>query len=183
MGKLKLSVDDGCASDLRLAEMMDKYGIKGVFYLPVEWHSLAHQKGYEPLSYDDALKIWEHFQIGSHTITHRHLTDLPIEEAKYEVRESREMLNQLFNHDIQNFAPPRGYTNDELTEYTLSIYKNQRLTRGPGLVHIHPDSGANDNKPWQTCVNESTEELWCHSWELDKYNLWEELDDFLSQLK
>jgi hypothetical protein len=45
-----LSVDDGCASDVRLAALAKEYNIETVFYWPVEWHSLAYEKGYEPLS-------------------------------------------------------------------------------------------------------------------------------------
>lgn len=188
MSKIRLSCDDGGASDVRVAELAKKYGIETVFYWPVEWHSLAYENGYRPLTLEQAWGISEHFEIGSHTITHRHLTKIPKEEAEYEIRYSWHFLNELFG-DIHKFAPPRGYTNEELTEYTMQVYNSQRLTRGPGLVHIHPNSGANDNMPWEVAAIQKRGpsppfndiEVWCHSWELDKYNLWDELEEFLRE--
>lgn len=181
--KISLSVDDGCASDWQVAELAGKYGVDCVFYWPVEWHSLAHENGYEPLTFLWAEQIAEEFEIGSHTITHRHLTKLEDEEAKYEIYASKVMLGSLLGVDIKKFCPPRGYTNPSLTEFTLEMYESQRLTKGPGLVHIHPNSGANNNKPWRECVDENTTEIWCHSWELDKYDLWKELEEVLSEIR
>lgn len=176
-----LSCDDGCASDVRVAELCRKYEIECVFYWPVEWRSLAYDSGYEPLNILQAYKIAQDFEIGSHTVTHRHLTKLNRPDAEVEIADSKFMLEALFNKKVTKFCPPRGYTNDYLTAYTKEFYKSQRLTKGPNLVHIHPDSGANDNQPWQACINENTEELWCHSWELNKFNLWQELEEFLRE--
>ena len=181
---IKISCDDGCASDIRLARLCNKHEIECVFYWPVEWHSLALFKGYEPLRYVQAEDIAMKFEIGAHTITHRHLTDLRHSEALYEIAESKLMLENMFApRTITKFAPPRGYTNKELTEYTLQIYGSQRLTKQPNLVHVHPNSGANDNKPWQECITDKTTELFCHSHELDKFNLWDELEAYLETTK
>ncbi len=181
MKKIKLSVDDGCASDVRVAALAEKYDVETIFYWPVEWHSLAHENGYKPLSFKEACLIADKFEIGAHTITHRHLTKITYAEAMYEIDESQRMLEELFGIAVYKFCPPRGYTNEELTEFTFELYDSQRLTKGKGLVHIHPDSGANGNVSWLTKAEElgdQLEELWCHSWELDKYNLWDELEDF-----
>lgn len=178
---LVISVDDGCSSDMRLSELCLKYGVDLIVYLPVEWHSLAYSKGYQPLSYKDALWIADKHEIGSHGITHRYLTHIPEHEATYEIQDSKYMLEDLLNVEIDKFAPPRGYTNDLLTKFTMKFYEKQRLTKEPGLVHIHPDSGANGNKPWLDRITVRTKELFCHSWELDKYNLWDELEGFLDE--
>lgn len=181
LSRITISVDDGCQSDLRLSELCLKYGFDLIIYLPVEWHSLAYFKGYKPLSYDQAKYLADIHEIGSHGITHRHLTQIPEHEAKYEIETSKDMLEDLLDVDITKFAAPRGYTNDLLTEFTLKFYEKQRLTREPGLVHIHPDSGANDNKPWQEAITPDTKEIFCHSWELDRFDLWNELEDFFER--
>lgn len=180
MPKIRLSVDDGCASDVRVAELARKYGIETVFYWPVEWHSLAYDNGYEPLTYQEARSIAKNHEIGSHTVTHRHLTKIHPLEAGYEIIESKFMLYRLFQKEVTKFAPPRGYTNEELTKITLNVYKSQRLTRGKELVHIHPNSGANGNKPWREAITDDTTEIWGHSHEFDRFGLWEELEDYLS---
>lgn len=180
MQKIKLSVDDGAASDVRVAELARKYNIETVFYWPVEWHSLAYDNGYEPLSFDQAYKISLDFEIGSHTVTHRHLTKIGYLESIHEVVDSKDMLELLFATKVTKFCPPRGYTNEDITNLTLNHYKSQRLTRGKELVHIHPNSGANRNKDWRECITKDTKEVWGHSWEFDRFNLWEQLEEFLS---
>lgn len=184
---MKMSVDDGAASDIRVAELARKYEIECFFYWPVEWVSLALDNGYTPLSIDEAYEIVENFEIGSHTITHRHLTQIPLEEAKWEIWESKIRLMKMFDQRIDKFCPPRGYTSPALTEFTLDHYKFQRLTKGPGLVHVHPNSGANDNIPWREKANAERYEklldieLWMHSWELDRFGLWDELEGYIRE--
>lgn len=180
--KISLSCDDACSSDVRVAELANKYNVKCTFYIPVEWHSLAHYKGYEPLSYKDALDISKKHEIGSHGITHAYLTQIPRHQAYYEVENSKSMLENLFKTTIKKFAPPRGYTNELITEFTKRFYEKQRLTKADNLVHVHPNSGANDNKPWREAITDKTTEVWFHSWELDKYNLWEELEEWLKSI-
>lgn len=182
VNKIRLSVDDGCASDVKVAELAKKYDIETIFYWPVEWTSMAHFKNYEPLRFHDAQKIAQDFEIGSHTITHRHLTSIKESDAMVEIKDSQLILRKLFDQPIKKFCPPRGYTNESLTQYTMKFYDSQRLTRGNNLVHIHPNSGANNNRHWLNCITEGTEEIWCHSWELDKYDLWKELENYLENI-
>jgi len=180
MADFILSVDDGCASDMRVADLAKKYEIETVFYWPVEWRSLAHDNGYEPLNIVQALKISQDFEIGSHTVTHRHLTKISEADARIEISDSKFMLEALFAKPVTRFCPPRGYTNAELTEFTLNLYGSQRLTKGEGLVHVHPNSGANHNLDWREYADSiDVEELWLHSWELDRFGLWEELEEHL----
>lgn len=183
MAKFTMSVDDGCASDTRVAELAKKYNVPCVFYWPVEWHSLAYDNGYEPLSYDDAYKIAQEFEIGSHTITHIHLTKIDEASAFAEIWQSQAMLERLFKVPVTKFCPPRGYTNDELTKFTLEQYDSQRLTKGEGLVHVHPNSGANNNMDWREYYKlEKAKgvpiEIWGHSHEWDRFNMWDEIEEF-----
>lgn len=176
---MRISIDDGSKLDLRTAKLAEKYELDAIFYWPVEMVSLAYDSGYEPLTYGDALGISQMHKIGSHTITHRRLTKISIKDAEVEIEYSKYMLQNLYDVDIEDFCPPRGYTNEDLTRFTMRHYKRQRLTKGNGLVHIHPNSGANGGVDWREAAEKGVEELWCHSWELEKYNLWEQLDEWL----
>lgn len=192
MSKITLSVDDGCASDIRVAELCTKYGIECVFYLPVEWRSLAYENGYTPLSYIEAISIARNFEVGSHTVTHRHLTKIPLEEAYAEIFDSQAMLQSLFKQPIEKFCPPRGYSNESLNDLVLKHYKSYRLTKGDDsdgykLVHVHRDSGANENQPWlqriETLRSTGITKIhcWLHSYDLDRQNLWGELEETLKE--
>lgn len=182
---MKISIDDGCASDMRIADLCERYEIPVTFYWPIEMTSLALDNGYRALDYVQAMKIANKHEIGSHTITHRHLTRISIDEAIKEIVGSQFMLQRMYGQHITKFCPPRGYTDDILTVLILKYYNSIRLTKGPNLVHIHPDSGANGNVDWRDYYKaiEKTDdlELWGHSWEIDKYNLWDQLEGVLRE--
>lgn len=181
MTGIRISADDGCASDMRLAELCTKYDTELIFYWPFDWKNYAKIKGFKPLLVKDAIELSHSFEIGSHTITHPLLTQIPEEDAKHEIWMSKIYLQQKFGKPVRKFAPPRGYMNYELMKFAYLHYKEIRMTKGDHLVHIHPNSGANDNKPWREAINDKTTELWCHSWELDKFNLWDELEAYLKE--
>lgn len=182
MANFKLSVDDGCASDVRVAELSKKYGIETVFYWPVEWHSLAYDKGYEPLSLWNADKIAKDFEIGSHGLTHVYLTQVDRDTAIREISDSQWLLKRMFSQEIKKFCAPRGYMNDELTEIALTQYESVRLTKGDGLVHIHPNSGANGNMHWiDYAATIDVKEFWGHSHEFDRYNMWDDIEAYFKE--
>lgn len=182
---IRLSIDDGCSSDVRVAALADKYGMECIFYWPVEHRSLAYANGYEPLTFEQQMKIADSFTIGSHTLTHRHLTKLTLEEARAEIVESKWLLEDMLGVDINSFCFPRGYSNPEIDKIVYQHYDTSRRTKGVDddgykLVHVHPNSGANDNRPWRDCITDRTH-LWMHSWELSKFGLWEELEGVLAR--
>lgn len=185
---ISFSVDDGCLSDIRLATLLEKYDYRMTVYLPVEWQRLNYEKGYLPLKYDDVKNlITRGHELGSHSISHPLLTRIDIDRAEYEIVESKRILEDIFNTKITKFCPPRGYSSNVLDEVIGQHYEQCRLTRGQHLVHIHPDSGANGNKPWtevlrQKISTDTDVECWGHSWELDKYDLWPELEGVLERL-
>lgn len=177
---MRVSIDDACALDTRVVGMCLKYGHEVILYVPVEWHGLARAKGYEPIDYFKLRELAKHVEIGSHAITHTYLTNLDKNEAKFEIYASKYILQDMFDTLVTKFCPPRGYTNTELSEWTLTHYDSQRLTKGKNLVHVHPNSGVNDNKHWLDCLTDETEEIWGHSWEIQKYNEWSNLEKVLS---
>lgn len=186
MSKIILSVDDGCQSDIRVAELAENYDLDCTFYWPVNWITYAYKKGFEPLTWTQARQIARDHSIGSHGISHLRLTRIPTDAAKAEIKDSQVMLSRLFNQNINSFCPARGYTNPELTEYTLRFYEHQRLTVGWDgeykLVHVHPKSGVNDDKDWKEYAKDYDKvHLWMHSHELDEYGLWNELEEFISE--
>lgn len=181
---LQISVDDGSKGDIRLSELCRKYKIPLIVYLPVEWYSYNLSEGREPLTYAEAEYLSKHHTIGSHTVTHRHLTRIEQDEAVYEIIESKRLLKALFpNQEVEHFCPPRGYLNEQLANLVKYNYKHCRMTVGEGLVHVHPNSGANNNIPWlEYARNHEITEMWMHSWELDKFNLWDELENYMKEI-
>jgi peptidoglycan/xylan/chitin deacetylase (PgdA/CDA1 family) len=85
------SWDDGSILDLKVAELLDRYGLKGAFYLP---RSLfAH-----PLGKNDVIALDNRFEIRAHTLNHVDLTSIAPAEAKEEIEGSKTYLEDLLGY-------------------------------------------------------------------------------------
>jgi peptidoglycan/xylan/chitin deacetylase (PgdA/CDA1 family) len=56
-------------------------------------------------------------EIGSHTTTHPRLTQIPAEEIRKELRESRDSLQQILGSEVLSFAYPYGALQPEVKTY------------------------------------------------------------------
>ena len=61
------------------------------------------------------------FTIGAHGETHASLVDIPLEEAKQEILNSKTQLEAICKQPITEFAFPFGYYNQEVAEYCTEI--------------------------------------------------------------
>ena len=106
------SWDDGQKIDLKLAELLMRYGIKGTFYIT---------KSYQyPLKKDEVLKIAEKHEIGAHTLNHIALTKVPISGAKREIEKSKAYVEEIVCHDIDMFCYPFGRYNNKIKKIVES---------------------------------------------------------------
>ena len=95
------SWDDGYPLDIRLAELLDRYGVEGTFYVPIR----------SQLPVMDSVAIRElarRFDIGGHTVNHQRLTQLNPEEARREIFESKQRLEGITGRRCAVFCPPGG---------------------------------------------------------------------------
>lgn len=203
--KVLLSIDDGTKDDIRIAKLCDKYGVDCVFYWPVDIAGVCLLKGWDPLKPQDEEWIARHFEIGSHTITHRYLTQIPIGEAIEEVTESKKILEQKYDQNISKFCYPRGYANETLIKVVENAgYTYARSTRighigqpdnryyASTAVHIGcPVREEYTGTTWldyglklldEARVKDLDFEAWGHSWEITKYNQWKEVEKFIKEL-
>lgn len=99
------SWDDGHKLDVRLAELLKKYGIQGTFYVCPQDREL---KPTELLSRQEILSISQDFEIGGHTIMHPHLTKIPLPQAASEIAQSKTYLEDLLQKEVTAFCYPYG---------------------------------------------------------------------------
>jgi peptidoglycan/xylan/chitin deacetylase (PgdA/CDA1 family) len=65
------------------------------------------------------------FSIGSHSVTHPHLTRIPLEEARFEVTHSRERIENETGHPVTLFAYPYGdFNQDVISALQSAGYKS-----------------------------------------------------------
>ena len=106
MGKptiVTTSWDDGHAVDLRIAELLNSRGLPGTFYVPIQ------NEGKPTLGRAQIRSLsCGRFEIGSHGLSHRVLTELSTEEVRQEATSSMRVLEDILGSRVQSFCYPKG---------------------------------------------------------------------------
>lgn len=95
------SWDDGNKFDFQVSELLEKYSLKGTFYIPIQY---VHRN----LDDKDILKLSKKFEIGSHGLTHTRLPGLSTGEKMKELVDSKKILQKIVHKKIKCFAYPYG---------------------------------------------------------------------------
>src|SRR5438270_8257802 len=95
------SWDDGHPSDVRMAELLARYGLRGTFYIP-------RTAGMDMLSAAALRDLAGSFEVGGHTIRHVTLTEVSDADARREIAESKAWLEGATGRPCPMFCPPRG---------------------------------------------------------------------------
>ena len=118
------SWDDGYALDLRLADLLDKYGCKGTFYV-----CPRKQHGHDMMSNNEIAVLRERHEIGAHTLRHSKLTEVSSTEAKEEIEASKAWVEQVTGAKCKMFCYPYGFHNDDIKQLVKDAgYKGARTT-------------------------------------------------------
>lgn len=128
------SWDDGGELDMQVADLLEKYHLKGTFYIVVDW---VGTPGY--LTWDQIRDLDKRgFKIGSHTV--RHPMDLKAlfdEDLFIEIQTSKDLLESALDHNIESFAYPRGRADDRvMAKVKEAGYLEARGTGKPGVTTI-----------------------------------------------
>jgi peptidoglycan/xylan/chitin deacetylase (PgdA/CDA1 family) len=95
------SWDDGNPADARVAELLDRHGLTGTFYIPRSIDSGV-------MSGPALKELAGRFEIGAHTLNHRFLTEIDDAAAKVEIDGSRKWVQDETGQDCPMFCPPAG---------------------------------------------------------------------------
>lgn len=211
MIKFKASFDDGCQLDLRVADLLEQYGVTdAIFYIPSDWNYVNRMHGDVPLLESEVVDLDKRFSVGSHTVSHPMLTRIPELQMIAEISESKAELEALLGHTIEDFCYPRGYANDQIRAVVRQHYKRARNTLVGNLdtpkdkvwehttVHVSGKRRKEyEDTTWQAEAERLLQEaiqrseageyvvyhLWGHSWEIDKYSDWGEFEKLLMRIK
>jgi peptidoglycan-N-acetylglucosamine deacetylase len=103
--RLTTSWDDGHALDLRVADLLDKYGYRGTFYIAQNYVTPR-------LSDSDLRELATRHEIGAHTLTHPKLSQIPLAQAQAEIVGSKQWLEDVLGREVTAFCYPRGDYNE-----------------------------------------------------------------------
>lgn len=115
------SWDDGHTLDIKTAELLSRYGLKGTFYV-------AFNEPAEPQISENEIRELHNLgmEIGSHTMSHRMLTEIPLGEIPRELFESKKRLDDILGTPIRAISYPLGYYNSTV----LEAWRNAGYTLG-----------------------------------------------------
>jgi len=210
--KIITSWDDGSPYDLRLAELLDKYKIPGILYIPIT------NPERKVMTKSQIRQIASKFEIGGHTYSHVDLTSISPDEAFNEVSKGKKELENIIGRKIDKFCFPKGKHNKSVEEIVKKAgFKSARTARifcmnnndngfleNPNLhVYNHriftylASCAKNiDAKSFLSVLkikrsgflniakqfSQQGFHLWGHSWEIQEKNLWRDLDDLLAYI-
>lgn len=209
-GKLKKAVtfsyDDGVTQDVRMIELMNKYGIKGTFNLNSELlgtgmfltnpsFRLCHYK----IRPEDVRDLYAGHEVAVHTLTHVNLTTVDDQEVIRQVEQDRLKLSELAGYEVVGMAYPCGGVNNDdrvakvIRENTGVKYCRTTTTNNSFAVQsnsyrFNPTSYHHDYESMtqlaQKLIEMKPEEpqifyIWGHSYEQDcSSEHWVRLEEF-----
>ena len=199
---LTLSYDDGVIHDIPMVEILDRYGIKCTFNVNSGRFSLGETDRPETnkkLTLEGARDLYvpSPHEIAVHTLTHPSLSKLRADEIVCEVMEDRKKIEQEFGRIARGMAYPYGHYSDRVlsvletcgivysrtVKSTLSFDLPENfLAWHPTCHHNHPEMMNLAKKFITTSPKRYFENwvfyLWGHSYEFDRDNNWELLENF-----
>ena len=195
--KILTSWDDGKKEDLRMAELLEKYEMEAIFFIPTI--------GCE-LSVDEIEELSHKFTIGGHTTSHpQDIKRLSDEDAYYDIRDNKEWLEEVINGDVKWFCYPRGRYNEKTIEIVKDLGFDYARTTLVGntdkcendyrihpTVHVAKKRKEYNGQKWLSYALEqyklaknkenSYYHIWGHSWEVDQQCLWKELEELFKHI-
>jgi peptidoglycan/xylan/chitin deacetylase (PgdA/CDA1 family) len=97
------SIDDGHPLDGKTAELLDKHGLKGTFFVPIK-----NREGVQVMSRERLRELSRRFEIGSHTYDHCYLRDLDIRRTYYQIAQGKQQLEDMLGLEVAGFCYPGG---------------------------------------------------------------------------
>ena len=117
---ITFSFDDGVTQDIRLIEILNKYGLKGTFNINSSLLGLFGTLGRngETVSHNKILpsqvkEVYQGHEVAVHTLTHPNLTQQSDETVVYQVEEDRKALSKLCGYEVVGMAYPCGGVNND----------------------------------------------------------------------
>ncbi|OPY89443.1 MAG: Polysaccharide deacetylase [Syntrophus sp. PtaU1.Bin208] len=187
--------DDGVVSDVRLVELLRRQGAKATFSLNPGLYQEKRSFGWLSegreiwrLGLSELPSVYEGFEICSHSMTHPYLTALSESRLDWEIKASRDFLEQLFSRPIRGFCYPfNAYNDSVIAAVRAAGYRWGRggkeeqnnfppadpLAFSPSCRFLDPDF-------WRKydCAKERSEVFffWGHSYELRSEDMWSEFE-------
>ena len=203
------SFDDGVTQDIRLIEILDKYGLKCTFNLNSEFLGLdgtldrnGRTVRHDKIAKDKIKEVYKNHEVAVHTLTHPFLPSLEKDEIIRQVEQDRLNLSEICGYEVKTMAYPCGGANND-NRVAEIIKENTGVKFARGLESTY-NFDLQDNlyrfKPTvyyiEDCLDEVVDKflaldrdepallyIWGHSYEMDaEYISWEKFEAVCKKL-
>lgn len=103
---IMLTIDDGNPSTEFFKQVLDKYGFRGVYFLP----------NYAKLTEDQIRVLDKSGQVCAHTTSHPFLDTLTYDDQNWQITNNQQWLEGILKHPVDCFAYPFGRYNDSTNQ-------------------------------------------------------------------
>lgn len=141
---LAVTFDDGYVDNETVVRpLLDRLGIRATFFIVTgsmgrEFQTSGGRFGLMAPTQVKSLAAAGH-EIGSHTVGHPRLPEVPADAAVWEVSESKAMLEDLLGTPVTSFAYPKGRVNDAVQEYVVGAGYHRAVGTRRGFVRPDAD--------------------------------------------
>lgn len=192
---LTFSYDDGVKQDVRLIELLNRYGMKGTFNLNGGMY--AQEEGHRRMTERAITELYAdgRHEVAVHSYNHPFLETLTPAVMTYEIVKDREKLEAQFGKIVRGMAYPMGTFSDEVVDVLKScgiLYA--RTTKTTEKFDIPTDwlrlpATCHHNNPRlmelaQKFVERDVKRhpqmfyLWGHTYEFDDNDNWNVIEKF-----
>ncbi len=203
---LTLSYDDGVEQDVRLMEILDKYGIRCTFNLNSGcWapEGTVYPKGqiHRRMSASQVKMLYQNpnHEVAAHCLTHASLTELNAGQVAHEVLADRENLEAMFGGIIRGLAYPFGSYSDAVvdalkatgTAYARTVVSTNNTEIPADWLRLHPTCHHDAPNLMQLCDRFLADSapfgsrlfyLWGHSYEFEANDNWHVIEEFCQKM-
>jgi len=195
------SWDDGVADDIRLTELLRRYGAKATFNLNPGLHLQQRSFGWIygdkdvwRLGQDELVAVYQGFEIANHSLTHPNLPDLSPVDLAREVWDSRRLLQDWFQQPIWGFCYPFGGFNPTVKEavhaaghvYARTVNEHESVFPPADPFEFGVSCRFVDLAFWSRYERAKAHGgvfcFWGHSYELLNEAMWADLEDKLARI-
>lgn len=213
-GKLKaitFSYDDAVTQDIRMIELLDKYGLKGTFNLNSEYLGLQSEGGmvFDNFVYrhkvnpEDVKEVYKNHEVAVHTLTHPRLPEIEDEaEIIRQVEQDRLNLEKYSGGEVIGMAYPCGGVNNDdrvaeiirkntgvkysrtiTSTYNFDLQDNL-LRFNPTVHHIETEKVFELAEKFLALETDKPQlfYIWGHTYEFDGLDNWDEVEKLLKML-
>ena len=198
---LTLSYDDGMVEDIRLIQIMDKYGLKGTFnintglYSPEDKECKANRRR---MKLSEAVALYRNsaHEVAVHGYTHPYLDQLKSQEVLVQILKDRENIEKQYGVITRGMAYPYGTYNDNVIEclrqcgiaYSRAAKSTEGFSFPQNWLTLNPTCH-HGNERLMEIAKRFVEEnpylhnnwmfyLWGHSFEFTDNDNWEVIEEF-----